>query len=345
MRNSLAAIYSLPEGGTQCEKEAQHTQDSSVRITHGSVLVTGGSGFIGSHTVDALVSNNVNTWVLDDLSTGLRANLAKHKQNPLLHYVKGSVCNPKLVGKLTRNVDAVIHLAAVVSPFVSVKQPTVTNNVNVAGTLTLLNACRDDEVKRIVFASSSSVYGDTGNCRRIPEFEQTNPVTPYGASKLAGEKYCRAFSSTYGVSTVSLRYFNVYGERQRNNPYSGVIAIFANSLRNSKRATIFGTGRQTRDFVHVSDVATANLAALEFPGKGDEFNIGTGMATSINHLHALIAKTVGITHIKPIRKAERVGDIRDSCADISRATKILKFRPQVKLEDGLSRLAKWLDPR
>jgi nucleoside-diphosphate-sugar epimerase len=162
-------------------------------------------------------------------------------------------------------------------------------------------------------------------------------------SKLAGEKYCSAFYTTFGLETISLRYFNVYGERQKDNPYSGVIAIFANTILRNRKAHIDGDGGQTRDFIHVTDVARANLAALECQsGKGEAFNIGTGIATSINTLFHLVASSLGQHSARPIHRPPRVGDIRDSCANVGKAERVLGFRPQIKLEDGLLRVTKWL---
>ena len=306
------------------------------------MLVTGGSGFIGSHTVDALLDADVMTWVLDDMSTGSKSNLTQHKRNRNLHLVKGSVCSHKTVDKVASKVDAIIHLAAVVSPFMSVQRPEITNKVNVGGTLNLLRATVKHDIKKLVLASSSSVYGETGY-GRILENAQTNPMTPYGASKLAGEKYCRAFCSTFGISTVSLRYFNVYGERQKNNPYSGVIAIFVSNMMRNKKNVVFGDGKQTRDFIHVSDVARANLSALEFRDvRCDEMNVGTGIATSIDDLHALLVEIMNLKVVGPLKKAARSGDIRDSCADVSRAKALLCFEPKIHLRVGLSRLVHWL---
>ena len=313
-----------------------------MRTSYDKVLVTGGCGFIGSHTVAELLTAGYETWVLDDLSTGTKANLAAIRDNQRLHFIKGSVSNMKTIDVMTKKVDAVVHLAAVISPFLSVQTPEITHRVNVTGTVNLLDACRRNGVKHVVFASSSSVYGNTQGVRRIKERQPTNPLTPYGASKLAGEKYCEAFCSTYGVGSVSLRYFNVYGERQSDNPYSGVIAIFAKKLMKGEKVTIFGSGKQTRDFVNVRDVAEANLRALEFQGKGHAFNIGTGVSTSINQLYSLLAQTLQIRHVTPKRTAPRAGDIEHSCADTSMAKRFLGFRTRFELKQGLEDLVNWL---
>jgi UDP-glucose 4-epimerase len=237
-----------------------------------------------------------------------------------------------------RKVDAIVHLAAQVSPYVSMQRPDITNATNVDGTLNVLRAAIAEKISKVVFASSSSVYGPA-KARRVSEDSTTNPITPYGVSKLSGEKYCGAFCRAYGLPTISLRYFNVYGERQRSNPYSGVIAIFAKALTDGRSPTIFGDGYQTRDFIHVSDVARANLMALRrTTGLGRAFNIGTGKATSIRELFRLLGQVMGVVRIKPKFRAERPGDIRDSCADMSMTQSVLKYTPRIDLRTGLERL-------
>jgi UDP-glucose 4-epimerase len=220
----------------------------------------------------------------------------------------------------------------------SVRKPELVNEANVSGTLNILRAAVRKNVMRVVFASSSSVYGNQ-NVLPISESNPLNPVTPYGVSKLSGEKYCGAFYEAYKLSTISLRYFNVYGSRQKANPYSGVIAIFTNSLLKGERPTIYGDGKQTRDFIHVSDVVKANLRALESEkGVGEAFNVGTGKPTSINELFTALTQTLGKRQISPIYTSQRQGDIQHSYADITRTKTVLGFEPKVDLRRGLERL-------
>jgi nucleoside-diphosphate-sugar epimerase len=309
------------------------------------VLVTGGAGFIGSHMVDHLLEGDAEVWVLDDLSSGSLRNLKLWKGNPKLHFRKGAVTQYKVLESLTKKADAVIHLAALVSPYLSLKEPEAVNAVNVSGTLNVLRAALRNKLQRIVFASSSSVYGNQSTFP-ISEDNPLQPVTPYGASKLAAEKYCGAYYRTFGLPTISLRYFNVYGERQSANPYSGVIAIFAKRFLQGGRPIIFGDGKQTRDFIHVSDVAQANLQALKSKkGLGEAFNIGTGKATTINQLCSTLAKLYGKTGIEPVHANMRSGDIRDSYASVDRARTVLNFDPTVELDRGLQRLITSLRPQ
>ena len=302
------------------------------------VLVTGGAGFIGSHTVEALLDSDVKTWILDDLSSGYLRNLIDVIHNPRLHFVRGSITDYRSVHKLARKVDAIIHLAAQISPFISMKYPENTTTTNVNGTLNVLRAAAKEKLEKVVFASSSSVYGDF-NSRYVSEKLPTNPISPYGASKLAAEKYCGAFYRAYNLPTISLRYLNVYGQRQSSNPYSGVIAIFTKALIHRRRPIIFGDGNQTRDFIHVSDVARANIIALQSrSGYGDAFNVGTGKAITINHLADLLRAITGRKEIQPAHKKSRPGDIRDSCADITKTRFTLHFKSRIDLKTGLTLL-------
>jgi UDP-glucose 4-epimerase len=315
------------------------------KLTYDRVMVTGGAGFIGSHTVDALLDGNVDVWVLDDLSTGSRRNLNKWKDYPKLHFVKTSVANHKMVDSVARRVDAILHLAAVVSPDVSVRTPEISNEVNVSGTLNVLRAGLKRHVTRVVYASSSSLYGDPVVVP-TPEDATLEPTTPYGVSKLSAEKYCRVYYTAFGLSTMSLRYFNVFGSRQSPNPYSGVIAIFSNRLRNGVPPAIFGDGNQTRDFVHVSDVVDANLAALHLKeARGEAVNIGTGRETSINTLLSSLADLIVDHKITPVYQSARQGDVRRSCADTTKARRLLGFEPKITLRAGLEELILFLRSR
>jgi UDP-glucose 4-epimerase len=305
-------------------------------LTYDKVLVTGGAGFIGSHTVDALLENGSQVWVLDNLSTGTLRNLRRWRGNPKFHFKKNTVTQSNVVDSLAGKVDAVVHLAAIVSPYLSVKKPQMVNEVNVSGTLNVLRAAVKKKVERIVFASSSSVYGNQ-TILPISESNPLEPITPYGVSKLSAEKYCGAFHQTYGLSTVSVRYFNVYGQRQSANPYSGVIAIFTNQLSQGQQPTIYGNGEQTRDFIHISDAVKANLRALETErGIGQAFNIGTGQSTSIRQLYAILAELWNKPEMAPAYVDERPGDIKHSYANMERARDILGFEPKIELKQGLN---------
>ena len=307
-------------------------------MAYDSVLVTGGAGFIGSHTVDALLNEGYSTWVLDDLSTGSLRNLRRLKSERKFHFRRGSTLQPKLVESIARKVDAIIHLAAIISPYYSVKKPKIVNSVNVTGTINVLNAAVQERIQKLVFASSSSVYGNQ-TLLPIVEDSSLHPFTPYGASKLAGEKYCEAYFRTYGLKTIALRYFNVYGARQSANPYSGVIAIFAKKLKAGLCPTIFGDGKQTRDFVHVSDVVRANLQALaSAKGIGEAFNVGTGHPTTVNELSSLLAGLCRRPELTPRHLPDREGDIRDSYSNMTKANAILSFQPKTGLKQGLQAL-------
>jgi UDP-glucose 4-epimerase len=304
--------------------------------------VTGGAGFIGSHIVDKLVETDAEVTVLDSLDTGRMENIAQHKQNRNFHFVKGNIRNLRLVKQLVKGVDAVLNLAAIASVQRSIENPLLVNEVNVKGTLNLLKASLNSNVKRFIQASSAAVYGDAQTLSMCENFRPM-PLSPYAVSKLAADNYVMVFNEVYGLETVCLRYFNVYGPRQANNPYSGAITIFVNDLLGNRRPKIFGDGEQTRDFVFVDDVASANLLALtQKSAVGEIFNIATGKAMTINKLVQTLQKIMGKRNLKPVYEAPRCGDIRYSCASIEKARTLLGYEPMFSLEKGLRELVQYM---
>jgi UDP-glucose 4-epimerase len=303
------------------------------------VLVTGGAGFIGSHLVDGLVSSGYEVGVLDDFSTGEESNLAQVAGQVKLH--RGDIADQGFVRAILKDYDIVFHQAARVSVTRSVEDPIRTNRVNANGTLNLLVAARDARIERFVYASSSSVYGDT---EELPKKESTppSPMSPYAVSKLAGENYCEVFASVYGLKTVSLRYFNVYGPRQEPGPYSGVIPAFVKKALAGERPVIYGDGSQTRDFTFVKDVVQANLLCLEKSPKGGEvFNVGSHSRTSVKRLAELVCALAGKEGLEPIYQPPRAGDIMHSYADISKITNALGYVPSFTIESGLAEVMRW----
>ncbi|MCW4022062.1 MAG: SDR family NAD(P)-dependent oxidoreductase [Candidatus Bathyarchaeota archaeon] len=310
-------------------------------VGFGKVLVTGGAGFIGSHIVDRLMDEGVKVRVLDDLSTGDESNFSQHESNPDFEFVAGDVRDFGAVKRAVEGVDAVIHEAALVSVTKSVEDPLFSNGVNVVGTLNLLKACVEADVKRFVFASSCAVYGDTEDLP-INEDVLPKPLSPYAADKLAAENYIKVFGLTSDLETVCLRYFNVYGPRQKYGPYSGVISIFVDKFLGDKSPSIFGDGNQTRDFVNVKDVVEANLCALsQKKAAGKVFNVCTGKATRINSVVKTVQQITGKSVINPAYKEARIGDIKDSYGDNTKARDELDFEAKVKLETGLTELINW----
>ncbi len=302
-------------------------------------LVTGGAGFIGSHLVETLVSEGRRVRVLDNFSTGLKSNL--DGLTPAPEVIEGDVADPALVARAMEGVELVFHLAAQASVQRSIEDPGSTHRVCATGTLNVLDSARRQGVRRVVYAGSSSAYGVPSGPVQT-EQEPLRPLSPYAAAKLAGELYAQAFAVSYGLETVRLRFFNVFGPRQRaDSPYSGVIALFVAALSSGKTPTVFGDGLQTRDFVAVADVVQALLKAASVPGiAGQVYNVGTGRQITLLDLLAALNQQLE-TQVTPQFAPPRAGDIRHSCADISRARRELGYEPTVSFEEGLARTLRW----
>ncbi len=295
-------------------------------------LVTGGAGFIGSHIVDRLLADGHHVVVLDDFSTGHRSNLPDNKA---LTIVEGDISDAKIVNQCMKEVDWVFHKAAVASVPKTVNDPVGSSAVNYQGTLYLLEAARKNNVKRFVFASSAALYGDEPT---LPKIETMCPVTlsPYAVDKLASEFACGMYTKLYGLETVSLRYFNVYGPKQDpSSPYSGVISIFTDKLKNKEAPTIFGDGEQVRDFVYVGDVVEANMKAVTTEGAaGQYYNIATSKKITLNNLLKVLCNIYDTTFEVNYDDA-RQGDIKESYAEINKAVSVLQWQPKVELQQGL----------
>jgi len=302
-------------------------------------LVTGGAGFIGSNTVDELVRRGHSVVVLDDLSAGREENLADIRGK--ITFVKGSITDLEAVQKAMHQADHVIHLAARTSVPRSIKDPLETNRINIEGTLNILVAARDNKVKRLVFAASSSAYGETATLPKVESMEP-QPISPYGVTKYVGELYASVFGRCYGLETVCLRYFNIFGPRQDpDSPYSGVLSRFALAFLSDENPVVFGDGEQTRDFTFVDNAVQANLLACDAPGAaGQLFNVGTGSRVSLNQTLQLLRSITG-KNLPAQYEPPREGDIRDSQADISKAKAVLGYDPTVAFEEGLARTFAW----
>lgn len=300
-------------------------------------LVTGAGGFIGSHILQRLLEMGESAEGLDNFSTGFRRNADATSGT----VVDGDINDADLLGRLLRGVEVVFHEAAVPSVPRSISDPLGTHRANVQGTLSLLVACTEAGVRRIVYASSSSIYGDQPTPRK-QESQAPDPLSPYAAQKWTGEVYCRVLGKLKGLETVALRYFNVFGPRQDpNSPYSAVIPIFIRSLLAGERPTIYGDGEQTRDFTYVGDIVEANLKASNATGvSGEVINVAAGERTTVNELFRIIRSKIG-TELEPIYEASRPGDVRHSQADNSKLKRLLEFEPSHSLEDGLDRTVAW----
>lgn len=298
-----------------------------------TVLVTGGAGFIGSHLVDVLVARGDRVRVLDNLFTGRRENLAAVQSK--IEFIEGDITDPSALRAAVGDCELIFHEAAIASVPRSVAEPLPTHHVDATGTLLLLDEARRAGVRRVVYAASSSAYGDQPSALKA-ESDLPAPISPYAVAKLAGEKYCHAFWQCYGLETVSLRYFNVFGPRQDpRGQYAPVVPIFIESLLAGRQPTIFGDGQQTRDFTYVESVVRANLLAAESPAApGGVFNVGSGQAISLLDLVASLNRILG-TSIEPNFQPARVGDVRDTLADITLARTVLGFQPRADLDECL----------
>ncbi len=302
-------------------------------------VVTGGAGFIGSNTVDELVRRGHSVVVLDDLSAGREDNLAEIRNK--ITFIKGSITDIEVVRKAMHEAEYVMHLAARTSVPRSVKDPIETNKINIEGTLNVLVAAKELKVKRVVFAASSSAYGETPTLPKV-ETMQPEPISPYGVTKFVGELYGQTFGRCYGLENVALRYFNIFGPRQDpGSPYSGVLAKFCTAFLEGTPPSVFGDGEQTRDFTYVENAVQANLLACEAPNvSGKVFNVGVGGRVSLNEVLRELRKITGKA-LEANYEPAREGDIRDSQADISRAREFLGYEPQVSFEEGLARTFEW----
>ena len=299
-------------------------------------LVTGGCGFIGSHIVDELLRRGIETYVLDNLSTGSIENIRHHLNNELFHFIQGDISNIFNYFSDVSDIDIVFHQAAIASVTKSITEPQVVFESNVSFSFKVLNFCKEFGIKKMVFASSSAVYGDQKE-HELSENLFPKPISPYGASKITIEHFLHSYWETYGLQTVSLRYFNVYGPRQSNNEYSGVITIFINRLLNNKPLVIYGDGKQIRDFVNIHDVVKANMLAMDSPyAAGEAINIGTGIQTSILNLANTIKSVLGRNNSPTVFSDSRPGDIRMSLASIAKSYEILGFDPSMDLYTGLN---------
>src|SRR6478672_8082530 len=301
-------------------------------------LVTGGAGFIGSHLSEELVRRGHTVRVADSLITGKRRNL---DHIPGVEFVEGDLADMEVATRAVSGVEYVLHQAAIPSVPRSVKDPITSNRANIDASLNVLVAARDAGVKRVVYASSSSVYGDSPT---LPKHEgmTPNPLSPYGAQKLFGEIYCQVFTRAYGLETVSLRYFNVFGPRQdATSQYSGVLALFIPAVLQGRRPTIYGDGLQSRDFTFVKNVVEANLLACKAPGAaGQVFNVACGDRITVNSMLQQINQITG-KDIAPVHGDARPGDIKHSQADITRARHLLSYEPKVSFMEGLRHTIEW----
>lgn len=306
----------------------------------GIVLVTGGAGFIGSHIASSLLERGARVRIIDDLSTGHRENVDEIGGD--IDFIQASLTDRDAVGRALEDVELVFHEAAIPSVPRSVAQPAETHEASVNATFSLLLAARDHKVRRLVYAASSSAYGDQPE---LPKREamRPDPLSPYAVAKLVGEYYCQVFSRVYGLETVSLRYFNVFGPRQDpGSQYSGVISRFIDASLNGKQPMIYGDGEQSRDFTYISNVVDANLAASESAtAVGHVINVANGERVTINEVFEMVKNLTGQTNLQAEYATSRSGDVRDSLADLGLANSLLGYTPKVGLEQGLRLTIDW----
>jgi nucleoside-diphosphate-sugar epimerase len=304
-------------------------------------LVTGGAGFIGSHLAEELVRRGERVRVVDSLITGKRRNLA---HLPAVEFIEGDLADPEVARQVMRGVDYVLHQAAIPSVPRSVEDPITSNRANIDASLNVLVAARDAGVRRVIYAGSSSAYG---NSPTLPKSETmpTAPLSPYALQKLVAEQYCQMFTALYGLETVTIRYFNVFGPRQDpSSPYSGVISLFISALCEGRQPVIYGDGEQTRDFTYVANVVDGVLRAAVAPhASGEVINLATGGRISLNELFRTLRALIGGdgAGMEPRYEPPRAGDVRDSQADISKAKRLLEYQPTASFEDGLARTVEW----
>lgn len=316
----------------------------TIDLSNKTFLVTGGAGFIGSNIVEYLLKYNAKkVVVLDNLATGFEDNLKPYLSLPNFQFINGDICNIDDCAKACTGVDYIFHEAALGSVPRSIKNPIATHNVNATGFINILIAARDADVKRVVYASSSSVYGDS---KILPKVENQigKQLSPYAVSKMTNELYGEIFAKTYNMEIIGLRYFNIFGPRQNpKGEYAAAIPLFINSLLNNTAPAINGDGEQTRDFTFVANAVQANIKAMfeqNVKTDGTVFNIAVGERVSLNQLIEILKKLIG-TNVQQIYREERPGDVRDSLADISKAKNSLNYRPQIKIEEGLKYTLAW----
>src|SRR5258705_10970190 len=306
----------------------------------GIAVVTGGAGFIGSHIASALATNGARVRIVDDLSTGHRENIEEIKGD--IDFMQGSIADEAVLKKALEGVELVFHEAAIPSVPRSVEDPRQTHTASVDGTFSLLLAAREQKVRRLIYAASSSAYGDQPTLPKVEDM-LPDPLSPYAVAKLVGEYYCQVFTRVYGLETVSLRYFNVFGPRQDpGSQYSGVVSRFISALYTGKQPVIYGDGEQSRDFTYIDNVIEANLGAAGAKDvSGTVFNVANGERVTLNQLLSELKELTGRSEVTAAYRESRIGDVRHSLADTTRARQLLGYEPRVGLREGLEKTIDW----